>query len=74
MPGRRCGAIRSDVRPRGTAQIVLITGIMAPLTYIAASTNLPMQDANLLALDRALHLDWRPMSPSSTLIRRWRPG
>jgi hypothetical protein len=47
---------------------------MAPLTYIAASTNLAMQDANLLALDRALHLDWRPMSPSSTLIRRWRPG
>ncbi len=42
----------------GTAQIVLITAIMAPLTYIAASTNLPMQDANLLAIDRALHLDW----------------
>jgi len=42
----------------GTAQVVLITAIMAPLTYVAASTNLPMQDANLLAIDRALHFDW----------------
>ncbi len=42
----------------GTAQIVLITAIMTPLTYVAASTNLPMQDANLLAIDRALGLDW----------------
>ena len=42
----------------GTAQIVLITAIMAPLTYVAASTNLPMQDANLLAIDRAFGLDW----------------
>ena len=42
----------------GTAQIVLITAIMTPLTYVAASTNLPMQDANLLAIDRALGFDW----------------
>jgi hypothetical protein len=41
-----------------TAQIVLITIIMTPLTYVAASTNLPMQDDNLLAIDRALGLDW----------------
>jgi hypothetical protein len=37
----------------GTAQIVLITAVMTPLTYVAASANLPMQDANLLAIDRA---------------------
>jgi hypothetical protein len=43
----------------GTAQIVLITVIMAPLTYVAAALSLPLQDANLLALDRMLGLDWR---------------
>jgi hypothetical protein len=42
----------------GTAQIVLITAIMAPLTYVAAAMNMPMQDSNLLAIDRALGFDW----------------
>jgi PAP2 superfamily len=42
----------------GIAQIVLITAIMTPLTYVAASMNLPMQDANLLAVDKAFGLDW----------------
>ncbi|MET0540105.1 MAG: phosphatase PAP2 family protein [Xanthobacteraceae bacterium] len=42
-----------------TAQFVLITVIMAPLTYVAAAANLPLQDANLLALDRMLGLDGR---------------
>jgi hypothetical protein len=42
----------------GTAQIVLITAVMTPLTYVAASAALPMQDANLLAVDRALGFDW----------------
>lgn len=42
----------------GTAQIVLITAIMAPLTYVAAATALPMQDASLLAADRALGFNW----------------
>jgi hypothetical protein len=42
----------------GTAQIVLITAVMTPLTYIAAAINLPMQDANLLAIDRALGFNW----------------
>jgi membrane-associated phospholipid phosphatase len=41
-----------------TAQIVLITVVMSPLTYVAAAANFPLQDANLLALDRALGLDW----------------
>src|SRR5262245_60995190 len=40
----------------GTAQIVLVTAIMAPLTYLAAALALPLQDANLLRLDRALGL------------------
>ena len=58
----------------GTAQIVLITAVMTPLTYVAASANLPMQDANLLAIDRALGFDWAPMCATSTIIRCSRPG
>lgn len=42
----------------GTSQIVLITLLMAPFTYIAAAANFPMADANLLAIDRFLGLDW----------------
>ena len=42
----------------GTAQLVLITVVMTPMTYVAASTNLPMQDASLFAIDRVLGLDW----------------
>ncbi len=41
-----------------TAQIVLITAVMAPMTYVAAATNFPMQDSALLAADRALGFDW----------------
>lgn len=41
-----------------TAQIALVTLAMAPLTYVAAAANFPMQDENLLAIDRALGLDW----------------
>jgi hypothetical protein len=42
----------------GTAQIVLVTVVMAPLTYVAAAAKFPLQDANLLLMDRALGLDW----------------
>jgi hypothetical protein len=42
----------------GTAQIVLVTVLMTPLTYVAAATSFPLQDANLLAADRALGFDW----------------
>lgn len=42
-----------------TAQLVLITALMTPLTYVAGAFNFPLQDANLLAIDRALGLDWR---------------
>ena len=37
----------------GTAQIVLITLLMAPFTYVAAAANVPMQDAALMAIDKA---------------------
>jgi hypothetical protein len=42
-----------------TAQIVLATAVMTPLTYVAGAMNFPLQDATLLAIDRALALDWR---------------
>ena len=42
-----------------TAQLALVIVIMGPLTYLAAATNFPMQDANLHALDLMLGLDWR---------------
>src|SRR5271154_3608258 len=41
-----------------TAQIVLTTAVMAPMTYVAAAINFPMQDSALLAADRAMGLDW----------------
>jgi PAP2 superfamily len=41
-----------------TGQLLLIPVLMTPLTYIAASANLPMQDVALNAIDRALGLDW----------------
>jgi membrane-associated phospholipid phosphatase len=41
-----------------TGQVLLIPGLMTPLTYVAAAANLPMQDMALDALDRALGLDW----------------
>jgi membrane-associated phospholipid phosphatase len=41
-----------------TAQLVLITMLMAPLTYVAAAAGFPLQDANLLTIDRALGFDW----------------
>jgi len=43
----------------GIAQIVLVTVLMAPLTYVAAAANFPLQDKTLLALDLALGFDWR---------------
>src|SRR5262245_12971121 len=42
-----------------TAQLVFATVILAPLSYVAASANLPLQDANLYAIDQALGLDWK---------------
>lgn len=41
-----------------TGQMLLIPAVMTPLTYVAASADLPMQDALLNGLDHALHLDW----------------
>ncbi len=42
-----------------TGQIMLVPLLMTPMTYIAASADLPLRDAALAALDRALGLDWQ---------------
>lgn len=41
------------------AQLDVMITLATPLTYIAASANLPLQDANLARLDQLLGLDWR---------------
>jgi len=42
----------------GTAQIVAFAAVGAPLSYVAASLNLPLQDRWFDYADRALGLDW----------------
>jgi membrane-associated phospholipid phosphatase len=41
-----------------TAQIIAFGAVGAPLSYLAASFNLPLQDGLFDALDRALGFDW----------------
>jgi hypothetical protein len=41
-----------------TGQLLIMPVLITPLTYIAASTSPPLQDAALNALDRAMGLDW----------------
>jgi hypothetical protein len=41
------------------AQVLLTTVILAPATYVAASLGGPLQDETLVAIDRALGLEWR---------------
>jgi uncharacterized membrane protein YiaA len=41
------------------AQMILIVSVMVSITYIATSVNFPLKDATLLALDRAIGLDFR---------------
>jgi membrane-associated phospholipid phosphatase len=42
----------------GTAQIVAFAAVGAPVSYIAASLDLPLRDAWFDAVDHALGLDW----------------
>jgi hypothetical protein len=41
-----------------TGQVLLVSILMTPMTYIAAATNFPMQDFTLNAIDHSLGLDW----------------
>ena len=51
-----------------TAQIMAFAAVAAPLSYVAASLGLPLQDAMFDSLDRALGLNWRSML---AFIERW---
>jgi len=42
----------------GTCQLTIFTAVAAPLSYIAATANRPLQDSTLAAADKLLHLDW----------------
>lgn len=53
---RRLGAILT-----ATAQIICFAAIGAPLSYIAAMSGFPLQDAMFDAWDRALNFDWLQM-------------
>lgn len=43
----------------GIAQIILVVAVMISMIYIAGAANLPLQDARLLAFDRAIGFDFR---------------
>jgi hypothetical protein len=43
----------------GIAQIILVISVMISMTYMAAAANFPLQDARLLAFDRAIGFDFR---------------
>ena len=43
----------------GVAQIILVIVVMISLTYIAAAADFSLQDARLLAFDRAIGFDFR---------------
>jgi hypothetical protein len=55
---RRRGDARLATSLEGTAQIMLFAAVGAPLSYLAASVDLPLHDGALDALDRALGFDW----------------
>jgi PAP2 superfamily len=42
-----------------TAQVMAFAAVAAPLSYVAASAAMPLQDAALDSMDRALGFDWK---------------
>src|SRR5277367_4712574 len=57
--------VRPDARLasglENTAQVTAFAAVGAPLSYLAASANLPLQDHVLAAFDHGLGLDWRAL-------------
>src|SRR5215468_7690318 len=53
-----------------TAQVLIFAAVAAPLSYIAASAALPLQDAVFDAMDRALGFNWNEVL---AFMNRW-PG
>lgn len=60
-----------------TAQLIAFAAVAAPLSYLAAAADLPLQDRMLEAADRALGLDWRGlldwMNSATTVYAVLRP-
>jgi membrane-associated phospholipid phosphatase len=60
-----------------TAQLVAFAAVAAPLSYLAAAANLPLQDQMLDSIDRTLGFDWRAllnwMNASPTIFAVLRP-
>ncbi len=46
----------------GTAQVIVVTAIVGPLSYVANASNWPLQDQTLLLIDRAVGLDPQPIA------------
>ena len=44
-----------------TAQVIAFAAVAAPLSYLAAAADLPLNDRAYDAIDRALGLDWKAM-------------
>jgi PAP2 superfamily len=51
-----------------TAQLLAFAAVAAPLSYVAASAALPLQDAALDSMDRALGFDWKGLL---AVMHRW---
>jgi membrane-associated phospholipid phosphatase len=45
-----------------TAQVIVVTAIVGPLSYVANAVNCPLQDQTLLLIDRAIGLDPQPIA------------
>jgi membrane-associated phospholipid phosphatase len=65
---------RADLRLasalESTAQVLIFAAVAAPLSYIAASATLPLQDAAFDAMDRSLGFNWNEVL---AFMNRW-PG
>jgi hypothetical protein len=44
-----------------TTQLIAFSAVAAPLSYVAATASLPLQDAALAHLDHALRFDWKEL-------------
>ncbi|MGH6682569.1 MAG: phosphatase PAP2 family protein, partial [Pseudolabrys sp.] len=55
---RRRNDARLAAALEGTAQIMVFAAVGAPLSYLAASLNLPLRDTPFDAFDHALGFDW----------------
>jgi membrane-associated phospholipid phosphatase len=51
-----------------TAQVIAFAAVAAPLSYVAASVALPLQDAAFDRIDRALGFDWKALL---AVMERW---